>query len=1039
MRKLFLTSGIILSMVSQASASTDINYSNNSYSASACTYPYLDTYESSSSLEAKWDANISGKITLNSNRFANSGASTAATTANTPAALAEVYAKYGTGIYSSTANATSETNAITALTTMPVMTGYNFQGFYTGKAGSGTPVINSSGNYLDAAKTQITSSGAQATWYAHWTAKNDITVSYAAGTAKNTANASSATHTPTGSTASQTATYDSSLTLAANGFTAPAGYTFNKWSSPKVLTTGASSTTQYSASASISPWKVADNITLTATWTPINYTITYQDTTSDSMGTALNGSLTGSIPAAQTISYDNKVNLTSMTGTRTGYSFQGWSGNKNVRALDGTGNMAYSNGESVTYIYPGNATLTAVWNPNKSGAITLVSSVYPGNDTSQTATYTTTTTEAVTPATTSTIYSVYNNGLYKDSSHGTPIVASEEIPVKAGYTFGGFYNSSMTDQYITDAGAATDKGKRAVTANNGTATWYAKWTAKKYNVIYNKGTCTYGSGQSTAYTDSNAATYDTNWTPLSASLSAAPKIGAPATGWTFDGWTTSSTPTYSSNTLQNKVTGYSPWKRTSDLTLYGACTPNISGKITLDSKRYAASNSSDGTAATTNASAATLYSVYEYGMYKTQPNKGNYTTATKYTALATAPVQTGYTFAGFYTGKAGSGIQVIKSDKTFTDAATTQVTTAGGTDKWYAHYTANTYNVTYAADGTGCTGTSVTHTSGATYNATYTPLTFGATTPVNISGITAKTGYHFYQWNDGTTNRPAGTGFTWTYTSAKTLTSVCKGNISGAIKLDSKKYESSTATSGTNPTTEGNPTAVYSVYKQGIYAALPTDAAPGTALTTITVPTLTGYTFGGYYTTKTGTGTQLIDGEGNVLAVANQQVTTAGATPTWYAKWTANTSTITYTCGTKPSGASTNITGTAPSTVTNQAYDAQYTLASTANTCALPGYHFNGWSCDYNLASGAHTTTSYAGGASGTFKSTSNVTCAAVWEANTIDLNWSANGGTAQDGSAYTVGSSSQSCVYDSSLTVPSAPKKDGYTFTGWTVTSTNP
>ena len=59
MRKLFLTSGIILSMVSQASASTDINYSNNSYSASACTYPYLDTYESSSSLEAKWDANIS--------------------------------------------------------------------------------------------------------------------------------------------------------------------------------------------------------------------------------------------------------------------------------------------------------------------------------------------------------------------------------------------------------------------------------------------------------------------------------------------------------------------------------------------------------------------------------------------------------------------------------------------------------------------------------------------------------------------------------------------------------------------------------------------------------------------------------------------------------------------------------------------------------------------------------------------------------------------------------------------------------------------
>ena len=57
----------------------------------------------------------------------------------------------------------------------------------------------------------------------------------------------------------------------------------------------------------------------------------------------------------------------------------------------------------------------------------------------------------------------------------------------------------------------------------------------------------------------------------------------------------------------------------------------------------------------------------------------------------------GYTYpvVTFYTGKAGSGIQVIKSDKTFADAATTQVTTAGGTATWYAHYTANTYNVTY--------------------------------------------------------------------------------------------------------------------------------------------------------------------------------------------------------------------------------------------------------------------------------------------------------------------------------------------------------
>ena len=978
MRKLFLTSGIILSMVSQASASTDINYSNNSYSASACTYPYLDTYESSSSLEAKWDANISGAITLNSDRFATSGASSAATTANTPAALATVYSKYGTGIYSSTANATSETNAITALTTMPVMTGYNFQGFYTGKAGSGTPVINSSGNYLDAAKTQITSSGTPATWYAHWTAKNNITVSYAAGTASNPSNANSATHTPTGSTASQTATYDGSLTLAANGFTAPAGYTFNKWSSPKVLTTGASTTTQYSAGASINPWKVADNITLTATWTPINYTITYQDGTSDSMGTALYGSLTGSVPAAQTISYDNKVNLTSMTGTRTGYTFAGWSGNHNVTSLDGTGTSDYTDGHQITYVYPGDATFTAKWFPVKSGAITLISSVYPSNDTSQTATYTTTTTEAVTPATTSTLYSIYNNGLYKDMSL-TPMVASEEIPVKAGYTFGGFYNSGMTTQYITNAGVATDAGKRAVTTEGNTATWYAKWTPNQYNVIYNKGTCTYGSGQTAAYTHSNAATYDSNWTPLSASLSANPKIGAPATGWTFDGWTTSSTPTYSTNTLQNKVTGYSPWKRTSTLNLYGACTPNISGAITLDSKRYAASNSTEGTAATTNASAATLYSVYDYAMYTTQPNKGNYTTATKYTALATAPSLTGYTFQGFFTGKAGSGTQVINSDKTFTDAATTQVTTTGGTDTWYAHYTTNIYTITLR-----------NYNDSSTHGTVYEKY---------------DTGWY--------TDAAATTAVTNNKVTVPTRSSYTFRGFYTAKQSDA----TSSTTSGTQRITKAGTLPANNTFSAdtSLYAAWARNCSAGTGCNCDLDVTDAGAVT---YTTSAKTGYTLNSGSSGVY---NPQCTAVAKT-------------VTYSCGTQP-GSETQ-TGTVP-TANTATYNASYTLK--ANTCEYKGWTFNGWSCTRNIATGASGTTSYAAGASVTSKLTENVTCTATWTANTINLSWSANGGTAQDGSAYAAGSSSQSCVYDGSLTVPSAPKKDGYTFTGWTVTSTNP
>jgi len=50
------------------------------------------------------------------------------------------------------------------------------------------------------------------------------------------------------------------------------------------------------------------------------------------------------------------------------------------------------------------------------------------------------------------------------------------------------------------------------------------------------------------------------------------------------------------------------------------------------------------------------------------------------------------------------------------------------------------------------------------------------------------------------------------------------------------------------------------------------------------------------------------------------------------------------------------------------------------------------------------------------------------WEPNTIGLNW-------YDGDTkLTVQQSAQSCVYDSTITVPPAPTKPGYTFNGWKV-----
>jgi len=64
--------------------------------------------------------------------------------ADTSVAPSSVYLTYKTGWYSDSTMATS----VSALTTIPYKTGYEFMGFYTGTNGSGTQIISESGNFL---------------------------------------------------------------------------------------------------------------------------------------------------------------------------------------------------------------------------------------------------------------------------------------------------------------------------------------------------------------------------------------------------------------------------------------------------------------------------------------------------------------------------------------------------------------------------------------------------------------------------------------------------------------------------------------------------------------------------------------------------------------------------------------------------------------------------------------------------------------------------------------------------------------------------
>lgn len=176
---------------------------------------------------------------------------------------------------------------------------------------------------------------------------------------------------------------------------------------------------------------------------------------------------------------------------------------------------------------------------------------------------------------------------------------------------------------------------------------------------------------------------------------------------------------------------------------------------------------------------------------------------------------------------------------------------------------------------------------------------------------------------------------------------------------------------------------------------------------TITKPTKTGYTFGGYYTGTNGNGTQYVDATGTIV---NNLYQTTG-NKTLYAKWTANTYTVKYDC---------NGGSNAPSSQT-ATYDSTFTVAT--NTCTKTGYTFNGWYDPTNVSWTSWTGKwKYVNGQYGITNNT--LTLKAQWKANTYTLTFNANGGS--------VTTASKSVTYNSAVGDLPTPTRSGYIFIGW-------
>ena len=275
--------------------------------------------------------------------------------------------------------------------------------------------------------------------------------------------------------------------------------------------------------------------------------------------------------------------------------------------------------------------------------------------------------------------------------------------------------------------------------------------------------------------------------------------------------------------------------------------------------------------------------------------------------VITTPSRTGYSFQGYYTETNGSGTKYYDNNgKSVRNWDKTSNTTL------YAHWSANGYTLTMNANGgsissnSNWTGSGSSVTKTVKYDSQYGTLP----TTSNIS----RTGYTFDGWYDASSGgnkiSSNNNNDVMNSTSGKTIYAHWTPNIY-KITLDKQ--------SGSGGTDE-----IYLKYN----TAWCSNSSGTATITSITKPTRTGYTFGGYYTDKNGAGTQIINASGSITG----SKTYIASADTLYAKWTANTYSIVF----DKNGGSGSMSNQ------SMTYDKASNL--TTNTYTRQGYYFVGWS-----------------------------------------------------------------------------------------------
>ncbi len=816
-----------------------------------------------------------------------------------------------------------------------------------------------------------------------------------------------------GNTENQIINYDEQVTLIPNGYT-KTGYTFMGWSR------SSDGYIQYNDEAIVKNVAESGSVTLYAKWGVNIYTITFDG----------NGHTSGST-ASQTTNYDEGTTLNINGFIRTGYRFIGWS-------TTSTGNAEYNDQETVFRLTTSNAiTLYAVWEAQG--------------------------------------YTIYFNGNGSDAGNMQyqNVIYDQEVALKpnefgrTGYNFKGWSTTSNGSVEYTDQ----KKIKNLTTLQS--ITLYAVWEANTYTVNFD------GNGHTSGSTASQTINYDEQ-VALNAN-------GYSKTGYTFIGWSTTiygnveyiDKASIKNLTTSGSITLYAIWTTKSYTVNFNgngytsgstaSQTINYDEQVALNANGFSKTGytfigwsiTSDGSVQyndqasvknLTTETSITLYAVWTTKSYTVNFDGNGHTSGSTASQTINYDEQvalnangfnkTGYTFIGWSITSDGS---VQYSDQASVKNLTTQTSIT-----LYAVWEANTYTIIF--DGNG-------HTSGSTASQT---INYDEQVALNTNGF-IRTGYTFVGWNTASTgtaeytdgasvkNLTTETSITlyavWT-TKSYTVNFDGNGHTSGSTASQTINYDElvslipngytktgytfmgwSRSSDGSvqyidqasvkNLTTETSIT-LYAVWEANSYT-VNFDGNGHTSGNTVSQTinydeqvalnangfNKTGYTFIGWSITS--------DGSVQYSDQASVKNLTTQTSITLYAVWEANSYTVNFHGNGHTSG-----------NTLSQTIDYDEQVALNTNGFIRTGYTFVGW----NTASTG--TAEYTDGASVKNLTTeTSITLYAIWEGNTYTINFNRNGSDA--GSM-----ASQTAKYGQQVSLnPNGFSKTGYTFIGWSTTST--